>query len=749
MTNTLKLSYAVCCAALLLAAPGCTRSPQAREAEFLKRGDAQMAKKDYARAILEFRNATQAMPRDAEPYYRLGLAYLPSCDWSNAVKAFKQATERNPKHAGAILKLAEIMTASGNKKLIGEASTKLEKLLDASPDNAEAIDTLATAELHLGNTEEAVKRLEDSLQKSPGRLESSVILAQVKLRQRDLTGAEEVLKKARTSAPQSVPAALALGQFYLISRHPEKAEEEIREALQLEPQNPAALLALGDIQIAAKQIKEAGETYARLAALPDKTYRPIHALFLYQTGQKEASLKELQELARKDPTDRAIRSRMVSLEVEMDKTREAQDVLAAALKRNSGDADALLQRGELYLNWGKLTEAEGDLQKVLHLRPDSAEAHFALSGVFRAEKRQNLENDELDAALQLKPTLLTARLTLAKNFIAANQPNSALDLLDKAPAAQRGAAELAIQRNWALYASGNTAEARKLLDRQLARKRIPELVLQSAILKMGQHDYLGARKDAEEALKASPEDVRGARLIVQSFVGQNDRSKAQERLAEIAAARPKSAPLQNLLGEWYVGAGRMDDARKAFEAAKAADSNWRAADLALADIDRGQGRTEAARQRLAGMVAADPANIPALLRLAEIEEAAGDRASAMTRYRSVLAADGSNLFALNNLAYDLVLNDPDKALKLAQQAGELAPDNASVQDTLAWVYHRKGIESTAITYLKTAVAKEPTPRRQFHLAMCYLKADQPELGQKTLLMALAKDPNLSKTEQGW
>jgi hypothetical protein len=33
--------------------------------------------------------------------------------------------------------------------------------------------------------------------------------------------------------------------------------------------------------------------------------------------------------------------------------------------------------------------------------------------------------------------------------------------------------------------------------------------------------------------------------------------------------------------------------------------------------------------------------------------------------------------------------------------------------------------------------------------MCYLKAGQKELGQKTLLTALAKDPKLATAEQGW
>ena len=67
------------CAAVALGAGffavGCNRSPQAKEAQYLQRGMAQAAKKDYGRAILEFRNAVKVMPKDAEPYYQLGLTY--------------------------------------------------------------------------------------------------------------------------------------------------------------------------------------------------------------------------------------------------------------------------------------------------------------------------------------------------------------------------------------------------------------------------------------------------------------------------------------------------------------------------------------------------------------------------------------------------------------------------------------------------------------------------------------------------
>ena len=134
--------------------------------------------------------------------------------------------------------------------------------------------------------------------------------------------------------------------------------------------------------------------------------------------------------------------------------------------------------------------------------------------------------------------------------------------------------------------------------------------------------------------------------------------------------------------------------------------------------------------------------------LAGIQEETGDREGWIARYRSVLAIDSRNLFALNNLAWSLAADHPDEALTYAQQAGEIAPDNAAVEDTLGWIYYRKGIYQTAVDYLKNAVAKESTPRRQFHLAMSYIKAGDRELGKRPSA-ALQKDPSLAKTEQGW
>jgi hypothetical protein len=46
---------------------GCGTSPQAKEAKYLDKGKSLLAKKDYARALLEFRNAAKRCPKTPNP----------------------------------------------------------------------------------------------------------------------------------------------------------------------------------------------------------------------------------------------------------------------------------------------------------------------------------------------------------------------------------------------------------------------------------------------------------------------------------------------------------------------------------------------------------------------------------------------------------------------------------------------------------------------------------------------------------
>jgi len=728
---------------------GCSRSPQAQEANYLKHGKAMLAQKDAGRAQLEFMNAAKVMPKDAEPQYQLGLALLALHNTRSAVSAFQKALALDPKRADAQLMLAELMTATRNPNLIQDAMNRLQSILTASPDNLEAIDTLAINKWEMGKPDDAEKLLEGALEKSPADLRSSIMLSRMKLGQRDFDGAEEVLKKAVASAPRSPQAGLALGMLYVRLNQGEKAERAFRQALQADPKYGPALMGLAAVQTAGNRLEEAERTLRQAATLPEGTYAPMHANFLFQIGKQDLALAEFAKLAKDHSGDRIARARLLGAYLAMNKVAEVQTLLAAALKKNPKDVDALYQRSKLYVKSGKSAEALQDLDQVRHFAPKAVPVHRMLAAIYKAQHSPRMERNELGEVLQLDRAHLPSRLDLADNLLAGGNGAQALRLLDEAPGAQKKVLRLIIVRNRALMALGKAQELRTVLDQTLAQERVPELVLQDALLKQASGDYAGARASAEEVLKQNAEDPTAVLLVADSYLAQKQPDRALARLSQMVAALPNSAQLRFVLGEFYARAGTSTEARKTLESAKIANPKFFQADFALADLDCREKQPERARQRLRTVLAADRNNVAALMKLATIEEEAGNAVEAMAAYRATLNADGSNVTAMNNLAYHLAMENPDEALKLAQQAAEAAPESPDVQDTLGWVYYRKGIYNTATGYLKAAFTKSPTAQRQFHLAMSYLKQGEKTLGQQMLLTALQKDPNLANTEHGW
>jgi len=463
-------------------------------------------------------------------------------------------------------------------------------------------------------------------------------------------------------------------------------------------------------------------------------------------------------LSSENPGDRNLRTRLIQAYRLAKRSDDALKLLNAALNQNPKDADALLQRGEIQILAGNVEQARQDATAVLYSLPDSAEAHFLLSQVHRATGNVRNRRQELIEALRLNPNLLAIRVELAQSYIQANSPAYAIRLLDQAPSSQTNTMPIIVQRNWALLAAGDFSASRRNIDDGLKLGRSRDLLLQDAILNIVTRDLSGARNRLEEILKQAPQDTTAVELLAVTYNGLKQSSVALEKVRFYAAQRPESAPMQMILGRYLLANGKREEARVAFLAAKAANPNFTPADIALAQLDRAAGKTEAARNTLLAVLASKQihpeSELIARLVMGDLEGAEGNRAAEIEQWRKVVAADSRNIFALNNLAYSLLeyAKQPDEALKYAQRAAELAPDNPDVQDTMGWVYYRKGIYATAAEHLQHAVAadgKVAAPNaivRKYHLAMACLKSGDRNRGLQALEAALKLNPNLPEAE---
>lgn len=705
-----------------------------------------MAKHEYLRAVLEFRNAVRALPKQAEGHYRLGLAYLAANQRAEAMSAFQTAVSLNPGHSGAQLKLAEQLVLSKDPKDAQDAQSRAQKVLLANPDDVDALFMLAAAEIPLGKPEEAERYLKLAIEKSREDLKPRFALAQLKLSLGDPGAAETILKDTVARASQSPEAAVALAVLYAKTGKEAEAEREFQRALGLDGKNAAALIGLGGLQLAAGRINEAELTYQRVASLQIPQLHAVYGRFLMQQGRIVAAVAEFERLAKLNPDDHDIRNRLVIAYVKAGRIPEAEILLTAAIKKNPRDVDALLDRSLLGLQMGKISQAQNDNDLLLKYAENSAAGHFVRALVFQARGYDT--QTELGEAVRLDPTLLPARVAWAYSMIARGAGGSALKLMEDAPFSQKKLLAWVVAHNWAMLSIGRTEEARKSIVSSLATRREPNLLMQDGVLKLMTKDRLGARAVFEEAAKASPGDLRPLNLLAQSFSMQNEWEAGTEKLRPFFADKNTSGALLVYWARWLFETRKNADARSVIARLKNVDPNNREADLMLARLDIREGNTERAKQGLQLLVSTEGPPVSAFTILGALESQSGEYDAAAAHFRKALELDSSNLIALNDLAA-VLSRDPDKlgeALKYAQHAVELAPGDSSVLDTLGWIFFKKGLYKDSVIALEAAAAAETRPTVEFHLGMAYTKVGKTKEGIQLMNAAVKKAPGLLKSE---
>src|SRR5205814_249451 len=105
------------------------------------------------------------------------------------------------------------------------------------------------------------------------------------------------------------------------------------------------------------------------------------------------------------------------------------------------------------------------------------------------------------------------------------------------------------------------------------------------------------------------------------------------------------------------------------------DSKYLLPALTLAQIDYEDGNLDGVRRTLVPLVRNHPEEVRAVNLLAMTETKAGNKPAAIEYFRTVIEKDPKNADALNNLAYLLSGEKIDEALKYAQSALEVDPEN--------------------------------------------------------------------------
>jgi tetratricopeptide (TPR) repeat protein len=285
--------------------------------------------------------------------------------------------------------------------------------------------------------------------------------------------------------------------------------------------------------------------------------------------------------------------------------------------------------------------------------------------------------------------LLLARIHLIKGEPAKAEPS--LRALERAfpdaPAVQTELGLLEFRKN-------NPAGARVAFERALSGDPASVDALAGLIrLDIQEKRPDLARRRLETALAARPDDVRLLRLAAETVGVLADPSSAERFLRRAIDADPGDPAGYSQLGSFYARQQRLDEAIRQFEQLAERQPNSVGVQTSLGTLLQMQNRTAEARVRYAQALAVDPQAPVAANNLAWIH-----------------AEEGSNL---------------DEALRLAQTAKARLPNRAEVNDTLGWVYVKKGLGALAVPVLRQSVQADPrNASYHYHLGMAYAQVGQ-------------------------
>jgi tetratricopeptide (TPR) repeat protein len=163
-----------------------------------------------------------------------------------------------------------------------------------------------------------------------------------------------------------------------------------------------------------------------------------------------------------------------------------------------------------------------------------------------------------------------------------------------------------------------------------------------------------------------------------------------------------------------------------------------AMELVKEPAERAEG-LEMAKAVLAATPTSNPLHLEALLVQAVALEREGQYERVAQLYEELLSLAPNNPLVLNNMAYVLAdkLGRAAEALQYAERLEGLASDNATILDTVGWVYFKNGRVDQAGAVFSEALRMDPRNLAAcYHLGQVYADSGQRAAAQREFRRAL-------------
>jgi tetratricopeptide (TPR) repeat protein len=738
--NPLRVAFLL---APVLAAVACG-NPAVQKQRHFERGNQYVVEKRDEFAVIEYANAVRLDPKFGQARWKLAETYERMNNMRAAYPEFIRAADALPGDRNAQIKATELLLLAGR---FDDAKTRATAWLTKNPKDVDALTLRASAMAALKDPAAAIGEIEEALKIQPNDSRAFITLGAVRSLGGENADAEAAFRKAIGVEPSAVNAHLAFANFLWSIGRQAEAEQEMKQAVSIEPRNLLANRMLGAFLMATNRSAEAEQPLKVVADVSgDSNARFQLAEYYFTVGRNEDLLKLLKELAAVPATAARAEALLASLDYTQGRVAEAHARLDKSIAGNPKDALALELKARWLAGEKKLDEALERAKAAAFADPQSASAQYTLGMVHDLRREVPAAITAYTEALRLNPRSAEAQIALSRNNLAVGNNDAAVRYAAEARELQPGSLAARLILVSSLLARGDLTRA----DTEVAvlLRGAPNSATVHALngaLQSRHSNLAAARKSYERSLELSPGNFEALAGLVDLEILSKQPKAAVDRLEALLAKQPDNADVLAFAGRTYIQVGQREKAEQVLRRAVTVDPRFAAAYGTLAQLYVQEQRLNEARAEFEGMVKRDPRAVGPRTVVGIILETQGKRNEARRWYEDTVAQISNAPVVANNLAmmYAEDGTNLDTALQLASSAKQQLPDSPVIDDTLGWIYYKKGLATLALRPLEDSLKKRPdNPDVLYHLGLAYAKAGEKAKARDALNRALKINPQL-------
>lgn len=442
------------------------------------------------------------------------------------------------------------------------------------------------------------------------------------------------------------------------------------------------------------------------------------ALLEIRTGQTAQGIKDLTQLAAKDPTNAGLAAPLIAALTQAKRYPEAlavADRLGAdpkqrsmaqtyrggvlmAQKNNAGaqaafdkavaadpkNLAALYARAEFFASTQKFADANRDLRAILSLDAKNLPAFLKLAEIAAQQGQEQNVRALLGQAIAATPQNAAPRLVLVRYLVERKDFKSALPVANeflRVEPTNKDALALLGQIQIALGQKKEAVTTYRRLVSQMPTAAQPQVLLGNALSASG--DQPGAVRALDVAVKLAPADPEVKAAQIRLLLSQKNLDGAVAAARAFQAANPGTAA-DLLLAETLDRIKQRDQSISVLTKSLA-DRPSNVVLLRLVNYAEQAKDAGRAAELMSKWLATNPNDLTVRMEYAGLLMQQEDNARAAAQYETALKQNPNIVIALNNLGWLIQASDSKRALSLLTQAQKLSPNSADIADTLGWL----------------------------------------------------------------